>query len=947
MSRTGRIASLTRRSLLTGHIGRGLYFVAGVAAAPALFLVFLISIEQVEYFTRDTLQDLYNVSEAVVVMQRQMSDKTKHLLTAIDSILKSVDPDDVEQQNQVLREFLQSNNEYLTFAVADKDGILRAGAKPFPPGASVAERLYWTTLHETMGFSAGEFAYSISTSQPSFHFALPRFDKEGRFDGAVIATLRMVLPEQYLDRIQLPKGTAVVLADNKGIRLMRRPALPSLPEGTPIAANIIARLDQGGFSGEFTDVGADNKLRRFFFKRLSLTDAGPFYATLILAIPEADLQERSERSFLRNLTFLGCAAAVSLALAFVLGRYSLGGPASRLVGAARRLGGGDLSARTGLDSLGGELGMLARTFDEMAENLLRRDGERRAAEAALRESEQKFRTMFDHSLELFALLSPDGRIIAANPAALATAGVSIEDVRGQYFWNTPWWSDDPKKQLQMRQSVKEAAAGDLIRFETTHCGPAGRLLHVDFTLKAVMNDAGEPVLFIAEGRDITERYAMEERLRHMALHDPLTGLANRTLLLDRIGQALAWCKRNPGERFAVLFVDLNRFKVINDSLGHAAGDAILREVSTRFRGILREGDTLARYGGDEFIVLVRGIASAREAVRLAFRLFNALEAPVRVDGMTVSTSASIGIEINPGPLSTPDELIRNANLAMHNAKESRKKWPKVFTKRLLENINAVRFLEQELPLALADGQMRLAFQPIVDAGQGDRVVGFEVLCRWRHPERGDISPVEFIRTAEETGLIVKLGRWVLETACRTLAQWRGSLPASEEVFLSVNVSPRQLGDPGFFGLVREVIDRYCLRPGQLHLEITETAIMDSSPQAVERLREISRMGVRLSIDDFGTGYSNLALMTRLPVSDLKIDLSIVMSMEQSPANLAVVKAIVTMSQALGLDVVAEGVETRRQSELLVELGCGLQQGYLHARPLEQGAAQEILAGMAG
>jgi len=947
MFESGRFASFARRSLLTGHIGRVLYLVAAVAAAPALFLVFLISMEQSEYFTRDTLQDLYNVSEAVVVMQRQMSDKTRHLLTAIDSILSTIDPADEVAQNYVLSEFLRANNEYITFAVADRDGILRAGAKPVPQGASVADRRYWTTLRETMNFSAGEFAYSLSTSQPSFHFALPRFDKEGRFSGAVIATVRMILPEQYLDRIQLPKGCAVVLADAKGIRLMRRPALPSLPEGTPLAPNLIARLERGGATGEFTDMGSDNRLRRFLFRRLALADTGPHYATLILTVPEADLLERSEQGFLRNLLFLGCAAFVSLGLAFVLGRYSLGGPASRLMAAARRLGEGDLSARTGISSLGGELGVLAGTFDEMAGNLLQRDQDRRTAESALRESEQKFRTIFDHSLELFGLLSPEGRLLAANPAALASVGVRMEDVRGLYFWNTPWWDDDPKKQLQVRQAVKEAAGGDLVRFETSHIGPAGEPLHVDFTIKAVLDGMEEPLLFIAEGRDITERYAMEERLRHMALHDPLTGLANRTLLLDRIGQALAWAKRNHEERFAVLFVDLNRFKVINDSLGHAVGDAILKEVSRRFRGILREGDTLARYGGDEFIVLVRGISSAREAVRLAFRLFKTLEAPVRVDGMMVSTSAAIGIEINPSPESTPDELIRNANLAMHNAKESRKKWPKVFSSRLLENINAVRFLEQELPLALANGQMRLAYQPIVDASQGGRLVGFEVLCRWRHPERGDIAPMEFIRTAEETGLIVQLGRWVLQTACETHAEWRAAMPGCEGIFLSVNVSPRQLADPVFFSMVRDVLDCYGINPGQLHLEITETVIMDSSPQAVDRLRELSRMGVRLSIDDFGTGYSNLALMTRLPVSDLKIDLSIVMCMEQSPANLAVVKAIVTMSQALGLDVVAEGVETRRQSELLADLGCGLQQGYLHARPLERGAATAALKEMFG
>jgi EAL domain-containing protein (putative c-di-GMP-specific phosphodiesterase class I) len=327
---------------------------------------------------------------------------------------------------------------------------------------------------------------------------------------------------------------------------------------------------------------------------------------------------------------------------------------------------------------------------------------------------------------------------------------------------------------------------------------------------------------------------------------------------------------------------------------------------------------------------------------LARRLANVLGTPFHVGNSLVSLRASIGIELNPPENATPDELIRNANLAMHNAKQLRKGGPKVFTARLLESIKSIRIMEQELPAALENGQLYLVFQPIVDLSRSRDASGFEALCRWSHPENGNISPVSFIPMAEETGFIVKLGEWVLDKACRTLADWNRLVPSSKDLFISVNVSPRQLKTIGFFGMVRSTLDKYGLKPGQLHLEITETVIMDALPKTIEQLTELAEYGVRLSIDDFGTGYSNLALLTKLPVSNLKIDLSIISGLDQNEANLAVVRTIVNMARALELNVVAEGVESELQREVLVSLGCYMQQGYLHSRPLSEEGAFAIL-----
>lgn len=944
MSQRTDQAGATSRPLLTGHIRRTLVVVTLAALAPALALVFYLSIEQNRSQARDFERNSRNVAESVQALQSRFAEETRTLLTTLDKLARTLPDDDLQGLERMLREFLKANPAYINFAVADARGRLKAGGMPLPEGADVSGMRYWKEGVKTGRFAAGEQAFSLTTNEPAFHFSLPRFDAAGRLTGMVVAAAPSGFAAGQLSGLRLADGESIQLVDEKGVRLHRHPASPAFPPGGTVAEEVMENVRAGGESGFFKATGSDGKLRFYTFKRLFLPGGGgESYATLMLTVPVADVERQASIGLARNLAWLLAAALAALWLARFLGMRNLVDPAGKLVLAARRLGEGDLSARVSWNRLGGELGVLGASFNEMADRLAARDAERRQAEARLSASERKFRTLFERTPGYIWLLDPAGTLVQANPAALAAVGATQSSVAGMAFERTPWWNDDPRKQLQLRHSLTEAAQGGRPRFEAVHMSPSGKVF-VDFSVQAVLDEGGHVTLFIAEGRDITERHEMESRLRHMALHDSLTGVANRTLLRDRIVQAMAWSRREREWSFALLFIDLDRFKVINDSLGHSVGDVVLRQVAERFSAALRDGDTLARYGGDEFVVLARGIHIAREAVRLARRLTGALAEPMDIDGSEVRLDASVGIELNPPPEATPEELIRNANLAMHHAKQTRKRRPKVFTARLLEDIKSIRIMEQELPLALENGQLQLAFQPIVDASRGGAPGGFEVLCRWYHPEHGLISPMRFIRMAEETGLIMRLGEWVLDAACRTFSRWLRKEPAASEVYISVNVSPLQLGDPAFAAKVRDVLDWYGLDPRHLRLEITETAIMDSTAGNTERLHELARLGVRLSIDDFGTGYSNLALMTRLPVSDLKIDLSIVMAMEHKPGNQAVIKAIVTMAAALGLCVVAEGVETPRQRDMLLGLGCGMQQGYLHARPLPPDQALALLAG---
>ena len=436
-----------------------------------------------------------------------------------------------------------------------------------------------------------------------------------------------------------------------------------------------------------------------------------------------------------------------------------------------------------------------------------------------------------------------------------------------------------------------------------------------------------------------ERRGVEEEIRHQAVHDPLTGLPNRNLFVDRVAQALAHAGRRHTS-IAVLFLDLDQFKLVNDSLGHEAGDELLRAVAPRISGALRAGDTVARFGGDEFGVLIDELEGERDATRAAERIAAALSRPFVLRGREHFVTATVGIAIGAGPES-PETLIRDADAAMYRAKDRGRGRYEIFDEVMRANVVEHLRIENDLRVALERRQLRLHYQPVVSLQTG-AIESAEALLRWQHPERGLMAPGQFIPLAEECGLIVPVGAWVLEEACRHAASWHEARPDEAPLGISVNLSARQIADPGLLVMIERVLEDTRLDPMSLRLEVTETALVEEGESSFTTLKRLKALGIGLVLDDFGTGFSSLGYLKRFPFDALKVDRSFIERLGEEPADTAIVGAVTGIADALGLKVVAEGVETEEQLEAARGLGCHYAQGFYFARPMPAEQLFELL-----
>jgi diguanylate cyclase (GGDEF)-like protein len=433
-----------------------------------------------------------------------------------------------------------------------------------------------------------------------------------------------------------------------------------------------------------------------------------------------------------------------------------------------------------------------------------------------------------------------------------------------------------------------------------------------------------------------------DEAQHGAMYDLTTGLPNRELLTDRIAHALASSRPDGPEAVGVILLDLDRFKVINETVGHSVGDRLLVLVGQRLTACLRPGDTVARFGGDEFGILLEEVASGDEADRIAERIGAELRAPFSIGDREWFVSASLGISLGRSGRSTPEEMLRQAEIAMVKAKTDSTR-PYVTFEPSMSHQTIERIdLENDLRRGIERDELRLHYQPLLELSSG-RVVGFEALVRWEHPVRGLVPPLAFVPLAEETGLILPLGRWVLEHACRQARAWRDARPGREALFMSVNLSARQFAQPELVDQVREILDKTGLEAAELEIEITESVLMDQSEAGVRSLRQLRDLGVRLVLDDFGTGYSSLSYLKHLPLDTIKIDRSFVAGLD-GETDRSIVEAVIGLAHGLRIGVVAEGIETEEQFEVLRGLGCDVGQGYLFARPLPAAEAGRLLSG---
>lgn len=514
-----------------------------------------------------------------------------------------------------------------------------------------------------------------------------------------------------------------------------------------------------------------------------------------------------------------------------------------------------------------------------------------------------------------------------------------------------------------RGAVRECGARTVLAFPV----PAGKDIAAVlefFSLVTVEPDA--PLLRVMRqvgilmGR-VLERRRYEDKLLYDAFHDPLTQLPNRVLFLDRLTQCGRRSKRRPDYKFAVLFIDIDRFKIVNDSLGHDAGDRLIVAIAERLRRSIRREDliarpadnkaaarqgvedTLARMGGDEFTILLEDLRDSSDSVRVAKRIQQTLASPFLINGQEVFTTASIGIALSTTGYSVAEDMLRDADTAMHRAKTQGKARCEIFDPAM--HVSAVRRLKLETDLrrAIEREEFRVHYQPIVSLLDG-RIAGFEALVRWQRPESGLLAPGEFIAVAEETGLIVLIGKWVMREACRQMHAWNLQFPSTAPRTMAVNLSAKQYAQPDLAGQVQGILRETCLAPRALKLEITESVIMADAQRTCKVFNELKALGICLSVDDFGTGYSSLNYLRRFPVDTLKIDRSFISTMDDDRVSRQIVEMIMTLGRNLGLEVVAEGTETAGQVDFLKTLGCEYAQGYFFSAPLDaEAAVQKVLA----
>jgi diguanylate cyclase (GGDEF)-like protein/PAS domain S-box-containing protein len=691
--------------------------------------------------------------------------------------------------------------------------------------------------------------------------------------------------------------------------------------GTPAMAALVMFVCGAGFEGARAQLGS-NGLGSASLLVLVMILAGFYFAgttiltSTLLALKGGQLI--TPFLWVRKMSWIGLAYVVSASIAGLLYMSF---------------------EQFGLPVLLVSVPVIAMFLSTLHSYFQRKESDERHVEE-LRASESRFHSAFTHAAIGMALVTTDGRFIQANKSFCEMVGRPNPDLLSTTIGELVNAQD-----LQnLRGLVDKLVAGELQSIHTELRGihRDGSDVWMALNVSLARDWQFRTHNLIVQAQDVSARRRAEAELYHNAYHDSLTQLSNRTHFNEQLARAIARVQRHPEQRFAVMYLDFDRFKMVNDSLGHKAGDELLVNLARRLQSVLRPTDLIARLGGDEFAILLEDIARERDAVELTERIQKELMRPFQLGDMEVTVTASIGITFSSNGYQTAEQIIRDADIAMYKAKSKGKAQYALFDASLHQHVASQLKLESELRRALGQGQIYLHYQPIYSL-RDQKLIGFEALARWDHPDRGHLEPAMFIPTAEETGLIVPLGNWVLNEACRQLKVWKDTHGQSG-LRMSVNVSSLQLTHPDFVARVREALANAQLLPTELTLEVTESVLMDGIENAVSTLNELRHMGITLSIDDFGTGYSSLNYLATLPIDALKVDRSFIGRMNEDAEGNEIVKAIFKLGQALSKQVFAEGIETGAQLTQLRALGCEFGQGYLLSRPVDAEGAGKFVAG---
>jgi len=547
--------------------------------------------------------------------------------------------------------------------------------------------------------------------------------------------------------------------------------------------------------------------------------------------------------------------------------------------------------------------------------------ERKRAQAQMR----KLSSALESTADMVMITNSSGIIEYVNQAFETTTGYSSAEITGK----TPRAIKSGKHDRAFYKNLWESIlGGNNYQDVLINRKKDGTLYYEEKTITPLKDPEGNITSFVSTGKDISERMRLQERLHYLAHHDELTTLPNRAMFIDRLEQALHHAKRHQ-RALAVMFLDLDRFKNINDTLGHDLGDALLQDFAQRLCHCLREGDTVARLGGDEFTILLEDMADVSDTTSLAEKILGALSAPFILDSQELFVTTSIGISVYPDDGHDVRTLLKNADTAMYRAKDLGRDNCKFYSAEMSTLTHTRLTLETQLRRALERNEFKLHYQPQIDSTSG-AIIGAEALLRWHHPERGLISPADFIPLLEDTGMIIPVGEWVLRTACKQASMWQDS--GIPPICMSVNLSTRQLDTPDFAAFVSQALRDTGLGPEYLELEITESMLIQNAEKTIEIMRAIKETGVSFAMDDFGTGYSSLSYLKRFPIKTLKIDRAFVSNMTEDSDDEAIVKTIIAMAHTLNLEVIAEGVETAEQVALLQKHACRLMQGYYYSKP---------------